>query len=66
MLERTVGWPVGCMVTYHSEPGTEIPPPPFLPGPASNIRGWHPLVLECLEGVIRHKVPRDTDTPDDT
>jgi hypothetical protein len=36
-------------------------------GPASLIRGWHALALKSSgRGVIGHKVPRDTDTPDDT
>jgi hypothetical protein len=41
-------------------------PPSISSGPASHTRGLHLLVLKdvpMMQGVMRHIVPRDTDTP---
>ena len=58
-----LSWSVWCLCYRASQ--IEFPLPP-LSGPASHTRGVHLLVLKdvpMMQGVMRHIVPRDTDTP---
>jgi hypothetical protein len=61
-LSARSGRPVkGMVLLLPSQP--ERVPPPSSTGPASRIRGWHTLSCKEVGVLMRHKVPRGTDTP---